>query len=184
MASIERRSGRYRVKYRDPIGRQRSRTFTRKADADRFAVEMEADLARGQWLGPAGAQLPVAEWAETFLSLCRRLEYTSRAAYERDLRRYVVPRFGDYRIGSLRVDRPTPRRRTPPTGPAPLRTRRQERSWRAQSANDSRTSGGLAPTSANTTSGYRAIDSSISAKTWSSKPSSISRARESSSSLV
>src|SRR3546814_326817 len=101
MASIERRSGRYRVKYRDPIGRQRSRTFTRKADADRFAVEMEADLARGQWLDPAGAQLPVAEWAETFLSLCRRLEYTSRATYERDLRRYVLPRFGDYRIGSL-----------------------------------------------------------------------------------
>ena len=101
MASIERRSGRYRVKYRDPIGRQRSRTFTRKADADRFAVETEADLARGQWLDPAGAQLPVAEWAETFLSLCRRLEYTSRATYERDLRRYVLPRFGDYRIGSL-----------------------------------------------------------------------------------
>lgn len=101
VASIERRSGRYRVKYRDPIGRQRSRTFTRKADADRFAVEMEADLARGQWLDPTGAQVPVAEWAETFLSLCRRLEHTSRATYERDLRRYVLPRFGDYRIGSV-----------------------------------------------------------------------------------
>lgn len=86
MASIERRSGRYRVKYRDPLGRQRSKTFTRKADADRFAVEMEADLARGQWLDPAGAQLSVDEWAETFLSLCRRLEHTSKATYERDLR--------------------------------------------------------------------------------------------------
>lgn len=101
MASIERRSGRYRVKYRDPLGRQRSRTFTRKADADRFAVEMEADLARGQWLDPAGAQMSVDEWAETFLSLCRRLEHTSKATYERDLRRYVLPRFGGYRIGYL-----------------------------------------------------------------------------------
>jgi hypothetical protein len=69
MASIERRSGHYRVKYRDPTGRQRSRSFPRKADAQRFAVEMEADLARGQWLDPAGAQLSVTEWSETFLSL-------------------------------------------------------------------------------------------------------------------
>lgn len=101
MASIERRSGRYRVKYRDPLGRQRSRTFARKSDAQRFAVEMEADLARGQWLDPAGAQTTLADWAETFLSLSRRLEHNSRATYERDLRRYVLPRFGAYRIGVL-----------------------------------------------------------------------------------
>ena len=101
MASIERRSGRYRVKYRDPTGRQRSRTFTRKADADRFAVEMAADMARGQWLDPAGAQTTLSEWAETFLSLCRRLEHNSQVTYERDLRRYVLPRFGAYRIGTL-----------------------------------------------------------------------------------
>jgi integrase len=104
MASIERRSGHYRVKYRDPTGRQRSRSFPRKADAQRFAVEMEADLARGQWLDPAGAQLSVAEWSETFLSLCRRLEPTSQATYARDLRRYVLPRFGDYRIGFVPVE--------------------------------------------------------------------------------
>lgn len=99
MASIERRSGGCSVKYRDPLGRQRSRTFKRKTDADRFAVEMAADLARGQWLDPAGAQESVAEWAETFLSLCRRLEHNSRVTYERDLRRYVLLRFGEYRIG-------------------------------------------------------------------------------------
>ena len=104
MASIERRNGRYRVKYRDPSNRQRSRTFTRKADADRFLVEVEADLARGQWLDPAGARISLAEWSETFLSLCRRLERTSQDTYERDLRRYIVPRFGHYRIGQLPAD--------------------------------------------------------------------------------
>ena len=40
MAWIEKRSGKYRVRYRDPSGRNRSRTFTRKADADRFAREV------------------------------------------------------------------------------------------------------------------------------------------------
>ncbi|MDE0804227.1 MAG: tyrosine-type recombinase/integrase [Acidimicrobiales bacterium] len=101
MASIERRSSGFRVKYRDPSGRQRSKTFQRKADANRFAVEVTTDIGRGLWLDPSGAQQSVAEWAETFLSLCRRLEYNSRVTYERDLRRYVLPRFGAYRIGSL-----------------------------------------------------------------------------------
>jgi len=32
MGSVENRAGGYRAKYRDPLGRQRSETFTRKAD--------------------------------------------------------------------------------------------------------------------------------------------------------
>ncbi len=36
MGFIEKRSGRYRARYRDPLGSQRSETFTRKADAERF----------------------------------------------------------------------------------------------------------------------------------------------------
>jgi hypothetical protein len=41
MASIEKRNGKYRVRFRDPTGRPRSKTFLRKADADRFAREVE-----------------------------------------------------------------------------------------------------------------------------------------------
>ena len=104
MPSIERRSGNYRVKFRDPTGRQRSRSFPKKADARRFATEMAADLARGQWLDPAGAQISVTEWSATFLSLCRRLEPSSQFTYERDLTRFVLPRFGDHRIGFVPVD--------------------------------------------------------------------------------
>jgi integrase len=49
MASIEKRSGDYRVRYRDPSGCPRSNTFLRKTDADRFAreVEVDKDRARG-----------------------------------------------------------------------------------------------------------------------------------------
>ena len=43
MAHVRRhpRSGRWQVRYRDPGGRERSRTFTRKVDADRFAASTE-----------------------------------------------------------------------------------------------------------------------------------------------
>jgi len=50
MGFVERRSseGRYRARYRDPLGRQRSRSFVRKADAQRFLIEMEAEKGRGR----------------------------------------------------------------------------------------------------------------------------------------
>jgi len=47
MGSVERRNGKYRARYRDPLGRAHSKTFTRKADADRFVREMETEKDRG-----------------------------------------------------------------------------------------------------------------------------------------
>ncbi len=55
MASVEarltRRNGRdakvYDVRFRDPDGRQRKKTFGKKGDADRFAATVEADKLRG-----------------------------------------------------------------------------------------------------------------------------------------
>ena len=46
MAHIHHRSGRRRswqVRYWDPSGRERSRSFLRKVDASRFVVTVEAD---------------------------------------------------------------------------------------------------------------------------------------------
>jgi integrase len=104
MGFIEKRNGRYRARYRDPLGHQRCETFTRKADADRFLREMQVDVERGRWIDPRGAEQPLAEWAEEFLSLARRLSPSTQETYARDLRRYVLPRFGSYRLGRLPAD--------------------------------------------------------------------------------
>jgi len=104
MGFIEKRNGRYRARYRDPLGRQRSETFTRKADADRFLREMQVDIERGRWIDPTGADTPLADWAEEFLSLARRLSPSTQETYARDLRRYILPRFGTYRLGRLPAD--------------------------------------------------------------------------------
>ena len=104
MAHIEKQRGKYRARFADPLGKVQSRTFTRKADAERFLREIEADRLRGQWVDPRNADIPVAVWAEEFLSLCRRLSPTTQQTYRRDLERYVLPRFGSYRIGNLPAD--------------------------------------------------------------------------------
>ena len=65
-ASVEKRSGAYRVKYRDPLGRQPSRSFAPKLEADRFAREVEVEKDRGAWLNPRDAEMAVGEWAAEF----------------------------------------------------------------------------------------------------------------------
>ena len=48
--------------------------------------------------------MPLATWAEEFLSLTRRLSPSTQETYERDLRKYILPRFGAYRLGRLPAD--------------------------------------------------------------------------------
>jgi hypothetical protein len=90
--------------YRDLNGRLTSRTFPRKTDADRFLREMEVEVSRGSWIDPRNADMPLAVWAEMFLSMARRLSPSTQATYRRDLETYVLPRFGKYAIGRIPPD--------------------------------------------------------------------------------
>lgn len=92
MGFIEKREGRYRARYRDPLGGPRCETFSRKADAERFLREQQVEMERGRWIDPAGADQPLAQWAEEFLLLARRLSPSTQQTYRRDLDRYVLPR--------------------------------------------------------------------------------------------
>ncbi|MEO8264439.1 MAG: hypothetical protein ABI706_02905 [Ilumatobacteraceae bacterium] len=104
MAYIQKQRGKYRARFSDPLGNVQSRTFSRKADAERFLRQIDADQLRGQWVDPRNADMPLAAWADEFLSLCRRLSPTTQETYRRDLDKYVLPRFGAYRLGQLPAD--------------------------------------------------------------------------------
>src|SRR5690349_19665332 len=75
MASVEarqsRRNGRevkvYDVRFRDPDGRQRKKTFGKKGDADRFAATVEADKLRGHYVDHSD-RTTVAEYARAWAS--------------------------------------------------------------------------------------------------------------------
>jgi integrase len=101
---IQKRAHRYRARYRDPLGRTKSKTFDRKADAQRFLAEMETDKARGGWIDPRHADLALARWSEEFLSLARRLAPSTQETYRRDLTKYVLPTLGAYRLGAIPPD--------------------------------------------------------------------------------
>ena len=64
MGYIEKRPGEsgYRARYRDPLGRKHSRTFARKADAQRWLAEVEHDKTRGNWTNPAFGRVRFSAW--------------------------------------------------------------------------------------------------------------------------
>ena len=83
MAHIEKRDrNRWRARYRGPDGHERSPTFSRRIDADRFLASVESAMARGEWVDPCRGRTTVGEWAEQWLDRrqsteghnCRRLQ--------------------------------------------------------------------------------------------------------------
>ena len=104
MAHVERRGqGRWRARYRGPDGRERSRTFTRKVDAERFLATVEADKARGRWIDPVLGKVKFREWAERWMATTVHLKPKTQYDYRSLLRRHVIPRLGDLEL--KRIDR-------------------------------------------------------------------------------
>jgi integrase len=101
MAHVQKRgTGRYRVRFRDPDKIERSRTFKKKIDADRFAATVETDIARGTWISPDRQRRLFSEYTELWLSTLDCKPKT-RASYESILNRWVTPAFGSLAVGSI-----------------------------------------------------------------------------------
>ena len=90
MGHIERRmwSGKasYRARYRGPAGRERSKSFRRKADAERWLTEIEHAKARGTWTDPALGRTRCDDWLASWWATTTNLRPTTRARDEMVLR--------------------------------------------------------------------------------------------------
>ncbi len=92
---------RYRARYRAPDGRERSRTFERRIDAERWLATQAADVARGAWLDPAAGRLAFETWAERWEAGLSNLRPTTRALNVGVLRNHLLPRFRAYRLTDI-----------------------------------------------------------------------------------
>lgn len=104
MASITKMTGArgptYRVNYRDPEGKQRSKTFKKKADADRFKNEVATDVARGMYRDPKAGQVTFKAYAEEWRSL-RVVSYSTKEIERNQLERHIYPHIGNVRLEAL-----------------------------------------------------------------------------------
>ena len=91
---------RWRARYSDASGRERSQTFARKGDAEKFLVSVSADVMRGSYIDPQRSKLILKTYAARWLA-AQTLAPSSRRTYEIYLRRRINPALGDRGLGSL-----------------------------------------------------------------------------------
>jgi hypothetical protein len=114
-------SGRYRAEYRDPFGRKRSRSFDRKADAQRWLAEQTTSIARGSYVDPSGGKIRFDTWADRWFEGALHLRQSSRARVAQALSHDVMPVFRLARSRRSRLPtsgrscyRPQPMAKRPP----------------------------------------------------------------------
>ncbi len=102
MASIDKRpNGTWRARYRpSPGGPQRTRSFARKIDAQRWLDEATAAQITGQFVDPKAGQQTLREYAEQWRAT-QVHRPTTAAHVETMLRRHVYPTLGDRALSSV-----------------------------------------------------------------------------------
>jgi integrase len=103
MGWIRRRPDRpspWRAGYRAPDGRERSKSFKRKVDAERWLRDQVGNVDRGSWVDPGAGKVTFAEVAEQWLA-GRRARPSTIARDESILRYRILPALGPRAVGSL-----------------------------------------------------------------------------------
>jgi integrase len=94
---------RYRVRYTDPDGRERSKSFPDrdKRAAEAFLVTVEADKLRGSYIDPQAGRISLRRYASDWLA-AQTFDESTREATESRLRVHVYPYLGDRQLGAIR----------------------------------------------------------------------------------
>ena len=104
MAHIRRHpvdNSKWQVRYIDPTGRERSRTFPRKVDAEKYLIHVEAQKQRSEWINPELSSTLFEDWAEGWLANRTHLKPKTFSGYESLLRVHILPQFGASRLDRI-----------------------------------------------------------------------------------
>lgn len=96
---------RWRVRYLDPAGEERNKSFDRKADAENFRNEVAADVLRGSYTDPTLGKTTFRKYAEDVIEN-RSLDPSTRETMGSRLENHVYPAIGKREMGLL-ARRPT-----------------------------------------------------------------------------
>lgn len=92
---------RWRVRWVDASGRERSRSFDREDDAKRFRTRVEGDVATGSYIDPARARTTLAMWAAEWRGSALDLRVSSLSRLESTVATHVLPEFGDLPLSGI-----------------------------------------------------------------------------------
>jgi integrase len=93
---------RYRARWIDPDGRERSESFPdkKKGAADNFLIKIAADMLAGTYLDPEAGKETLRSYAARWLA-SRTHDATTRETVTHRLDKHILPRLGSYRLDQL-----------------------------------------------------------------------------------
>jgi integrase len=94
MASVDKVASGYRVRWRTPDGKSRSKTLKRRVDADRFLTSVEHSKDVGTYMDPSRSKVRVSQWATSWLASQSHLKPSTKARYEGILSKHILPEWG------------------------------------------------------------------------------------------
>jgi integrase len=101
MAHVEKRgANRWRARYRDPIGRERSKTFATKRDAEQFLIKTEHDKHVGSYIDPRAGRRLFGDYA-TQWQATQVYRATTAELFDGNLTRHILPTFAHRPLASV-----------------------------------------------------------------------------------
>jgi integrase len=94
-------NGRWRARYRDSNGRTRSRTFDRKADAQKFLERTGTSIQRGEWRDPRRQLITFAQWAKEWSASLGDIRESTKRTYQIEVDKHLLPTWGDVPLGRI-----------------------------------------------------------------------------------
>lgn len=92
---------RYDVRYRDPSGKVKTKTFRTKRAATDFQRLTEADVIRGDWTDPKHGKTTFATWWDRYWATTVNLRPSTRARDESYYRNHIEPVFGPMPLSTI-----------------------------------------------------------------------------------
>jgi integrase len=92
---------RYEVRFRGADGKERSRTFRVKKEAERYERSQQSALDRGIWVDPRSGRTRLREWANEWQRTVVHLRPKTRRIYDGNLRNHILPVLGDRELAKL-----------------------------------------------------------------------------------
>jgi hypothetical protein len=87
-------AGTYQARWRDPAGRQSTKTFKTKREAVRFLAEIDAARNKGLYVDPHAGRVKLADFLARWVA-GRHHELTTAARDQSIMRTHVAPRWGE-----------------------------------------------------------------------------------------
>lgn len=103
MASVSKRKGEttWQARYRDETGKQVTRRFARKVDAQRWVDEITTAVVSGQYVDPKAGLVPLRDYAEAWRKI-QAHRPTTVLHVETTLRRHIYPTLGHRPIAEIK----------------------------------------------------------------------------------